>query len=69
MALEADPTVQYALSGGKFWKEKLIEYAREKSTGGVLQRHSLAALENFGDEIPVGPPLIMYNSLTAPVFT
>ncbi|OGG12894.1 hypothetical protein A2773_01645 [Candidatus Gottesmanbacteria bacterium RIFCSPHIGHO2_01_FULL_39_10] len=30
-----------------FWKEKLIAYAKEEGTNGVLQRHSLAALENF----------------------
>jgi len=30
-----------------FWKEKLIGYATEENTNGVLQRHSLAALENF----------------------
>ncbi|HHT9136989.1 MAG TPA: hypothetical protein ACFYEK_07065 [Candidatus Wunengus sp. YC60] len=30
-----------------FWKEILIGYAKEEITNGVLQRHSLAALENF----------------------
>lgn len=34
----------------KFWRDKLIEYANDKNTNGVLQRHSLAALENFSGD-------------------
>ncbi len=33
-----------------FWKHKLIEYANSQTGNGVLQRHSLAALENFEGE-------------------
>lgn len=36
-----------------FWKEKLIGYAKENTTSGVLQRHSLAALENFVGETSI----------------
>ncbi len=35
------------------WKEKLIEYANDDNDNGVLQRHSLAALENFKGETEI----------------
>lgn len=34
----------------EFWKAKLIEYANDKNGNGVLQRHAMAALENFQGE-------------------
>lgn len=36
-----------------FWKEKLIEYANDPNDNGVLQRHALAALENFKGETDI----------------
>ncbi|MDO8886072.1 hypothetical protein [Candidatus Oleimmundimicrobium sp.] len=33
-----------------FWKEKLISFANDENENGVLQRHSLSALEQFEDD-------------------
>lgn len=36
-----------------FWKEQLIEYANDDNDNGALQRHSLAALENYKGETEI----------------
>ncbi|MEI6690621.1 MAG: hypothetical protein WCL07_02615 [bacterium] len=36
-----------------FWREKLISYANENNGNEVLNRHSMAALENFKDQTDI----------------
>lgn len=38
-----------------FWKEKLISYAKEENANKVLNRHALAALENFKGQTDIIP--------------
>ena len=38
-----------------FWKEKLISYANEENENKVLNRHALAALENFKGQTDIIP--------------
>src|SRR6185369_3041012 len=69
-------SVVEALLAGKtpldvpYWRQRLVEYAKEPGGGGVLQRHALAALAELDDPTVLGelPDLTEAEDLVSRAF-